>query len=192
MDSFRSARLVYRAVEDNPTDEAFLHALFGDPQIKYMASPTLVRPFSTTETKTITREIHRGNFLTVLICKMPEPGDSELEPVPQPIGSMALRPEKPGCLQNRSYECWIVLGREHQGKGYGGEALSWLLEWSFMGAGAHRVELTVYEWNERARKVYEKVGFVHEGRRRKALWRDGRWWDEIRMGMLEDEWKRRV
>lgn len=189
MDIFRSDRLLYRAAEDNPADQTFLQALYSDPEIVFMASHMLQRPFSTAATKDLIKELEKDKFLSVLICKIPKPGSSS-DSEPQPIGTMALKGEKEHFIQDRSYECGIVLAREHQGKGYGGEALSWLVGWAFDIAGAHRVELSVYEWNERARKVYEKMGFVHEGRRRKALWKNGRWWDDIRMAVLEDEWKR--
>ncbi len=32
-------------------------------------------------------------------------------------------------------------------------------------------------------------GFVDEGRAREAIWRDGKWWDEIHMSVLEPEWR---
>ena len=34
------------------------------------------------------------------------------------------------------------------------------------------------------------VGFVVEGRARESIWRDGRWWDELAMSMLETDWRR--
>lgn len=39
--------------------------------------------------------------------------------------------------------------------------------------GLHRISLEVYAFNPRARHVYEKVGFVHEGTGRDALLFDG-------------------
>jgi RimJ/RimL family protein N-acetyltransferase len=37
-------------------------------------------------------------------------------------------------------------------------------------------------------RSYEKCGFKHEGRWRKAMQRDGKRWDIIFMGVLRDEW----
>ena len=48
--------------------------------------------------------------------------------------------------------------------------------------------LSVFAFNERARRAYEKAGFQVEGRLREAIARDGRWWDEIQMGILREEW----
>jgi RimJ/RimL family protein N-acetyltransferase len=33
-------------------------------------------------------------------------------------------------------------------------------------------------------------GFVEEGRERKANYQDGKWWDIVSMGILEEDWKR--
>ena len=54
--------------------------------------------------------------------------------------------------------------------------------------GVHRVELEVYAFNPRARHVYEKIGFVHEGTKRDALWWDGEWIDAHTMAVLAHEW----
>jgi RimJ/RimL family protein N-acetyltransferase len=50
------------------------------------------------------------------------------------------------------------------------------------------VGLSVFAFNERAIRSYEKAGFRVEGRLREAISRDGRYWDEIQMGVLRDEW----
>jgi RimJ/RimL family protein N-acetyltransferase len=52
----------------------------------------------------------------------------------------------------------------------------------------HRVELEVYDFNPRARHVYEKLGFVHEGTKRDALLWDGKWTDYHCMGLLDRDW----
>lgn len=50
--------------------------------------------------------------------------------------------------------------------------------------GLHRISLEVYAFNPRARHVYEKVGFVHEGTGRDALLFDGEWIDVHFMAIL--------
>ena len=45
---------------------------------------------------------------------------------------------------------------EEQGKGYGTEAVAWLLAVAFERANLHRVELECNAGNVGARKVYEK------------------------------------
>lgn len=56
-------------------------------------------------------------------------------------------------------------------------------EWA-AGIGAHRLELTVADGNDRARALYDRLGFVEEGRLRHALRVRGAWRDEWLMGKL--------
>jgi len=53
----------------------------------------------------------------------------------------------------------------------------------------HRVSLNVFEYNQRAIRSYEKVGFVVEGRERQFMRREGQRWDMIFMGILRAEWE---
>jgi len=86
----------------------------------------------------------------------------------------------------------ITLGeRDVWGQGYGTEAASLMLAHAFERLGLHRVGLSVFSFNERAIRSYEKAGFRIEGRLRDAIARDGRYWDEIQMGALRPEWLER-
>jgi RimJ/RimL family protein N-acetyltransferase len=84
----------------------------------------------------------------------------------------------------------ITIG-EHDawGHGFGAEATALMVDHAFGSLGLHRVALTVFAFNERAIRSYQKVGFVIEGSAREAIWRDARWWDEIHMSILEPEWR---
>lgn len=75
------------------------------------------------------------------------------------------------------------------GRGLGTDATRVMVEHAFSTLGLHRVGLMVFAFNERAIRAYERVGFVHEGRAREAILRDGRWWDELHMSVLEPEWR---
>lgn len=72
-------------------------------------------------------------------------------------------------------------------RGYGTEATRLAVGHAF-DTGLHRVSLTVYDFNPRARHVYEKVGFVHEGTLRQALRWDGDWIDGHIMAILSEDW----
>lgn len=78
------------------------------------------------------------------------------------------------------------------GRGIGTRSLALGLDWAFRTVGLHRVGLEVFDHNPRARHVYEKLGFVHEGTVREALWQDGRWIDAHAMGLLRREWLARA
>jgi RimJ/RimL family protein N-acetyltransferase len=84
----------------------------------------------------------------------------------------------------------ITIGeKDAWGHGYGTEATRLMIDHAFGGLGLHRVALTVFSFNERAIRSYRSVGFVVEGRAREAIWREGRWWDEISMSLLDSDWK---
>ena len=73
-------------------------------------------------------------------------------------------------------------------KGYGTDAMNILLRFAFSEINLRRVTLTVFEYNPRAIRSYEKAGFQHEGRLRKVLNKEGRRWDMLFMGILREEW----
>jgi RimJ/RimL family protein N-acetyltransferase len=86
----------------------------------------------------------------------------------------------------------ITIGEpEAWGHGYGTEATLLMINHAFGALGLHRISLSVFEFNERAIRSYASCGFTAEGRSREAIWRDGRWWDEVSMSMLEPEWRHR-
>jgi RimJ/RimL family protein N-acetyltransferase len=63
-----------------------------------------------------------------------------------------------------------------------------ILRYAFQELNLRRVSLDTFEYNPRAIRSYEKAGFVHEGRVRKFLLREGRRWDMLFMGILREEW----
>jgi len=86
----------------------------------------------------------------------------------------------------------ITIGeKDAWGRGYGTEATGLMLRHAFETLNLHRIALSVFEFNERAIRSYRSCGFTIEGRSREAIWRDGRWWDEITMSILEPEWRAR-
>ena len=86
----------------------------------------------------------------------------------------------------------ITIGEKKAwGHGYGTEATQLMIDHAFGGLGLHRIGLTVFSFNERAIRSYRSCGFVVEGRAREAIWRDGRWWDELGMSVLSSEWHER-
>ncbi|MEU6100357.1 GNAT family N-acetyltransferase [Streptomyces flaveolus] len=89
---------------------------------------------------------------------------------------------------NRSCTFRTLIGPRGRGRGVGTEATRLIVGHAFGQLGLHRVQLDVYGNNHRALRVYEKAGFVVEGVRREAAWRDGEWVDEVLMAVLDHEW----
>ena len=107
-------------------------------------------------------------------------------------GSSARAPSASSTRDNGSALYHITIGeKDAWGKGYGTEATQLMLDHAFGTMGLHRIALFVFEFNERAMRAYRRCGFVIEGRARESIWRDGRWWDELAMSVLESDWRKR-
>lgn len=101
------------------------------------------------------------------------------------LGGISLEDGQP---ENRSATLGIAIGdKAAWDGGYGTDAMRVLCRFGFDHMNLHRIQLEVYEGNERARHVYEKVGFVLEGTKRQAHFKYGRYWDVYLMGLLEGE-----
>jgi RimJ/RimL family protein N-acetyltransferase len=87
---------------------------------------------------------------------------------------------------------WLGIGigdREQWGKGYGREAMELALRYGFHELNLHRIQLTVFGYNERAIALYEKLGFRREGVFREFMQRDGKRYDMYLYGLLRREWE---
>jgi putative acetyltransferase len=62
--------------------------------------------------------------------------------------------------------------------------MSRLVEWAKANPVVTRVELFVFVRNEPAIHLYETFGFAVEGRRRKAIYRNGEYHDDLIMALL--------
>jgi RimJ/RimL family protein N-acetyltransferase len=79
----------------------------------------------------------------------------------------------------------------YRGRGYGAEAMQLALAFAFHELNLHRVQLTVFAYNQPAIALYEKLGFQREGVYRQFLRRDGQRHDMYLYGLLAHEWAAR-
>jgi RimJ/RimL family protein N-acetyltransferase len=91
---------------------------------------------------------------------------------------------------NRSCNFRIALAASGRGRGLGTEAVRLMAGHGFEQLGLHRISLSVFALNPRARRAYEKAGFLAEGVRRDVLHVDGAWVDDTVMAILAPEWRR--
>lgn len=82
----------------------------------------------------------------------------------------------------------IALAASARGRGVGTEAIAQIVEFAFVRANLRRLHLEVIASNSAAIRVYEKAGFMHEGRQREHAWVRGHYEDVVRMGILRSEW----
>ena len=76
------------------------------------------------------------------------------------------------------------------GRGLGTETIRLVQQYAFCELGLHRLSVRVVDYNHRAIRAYEKCGCVIEGREREAALVDGRWYDDVMMGMLDREYSK--
>lgn len=127
------------------------------------------------------RQLHKAGAPREGIFVISLKGDPSLEYV----GSVGLHAID---SRNRSCELGIVIGREDLlGQGLGHEAIRLTLGFAFGFLNMHKVNLRVFEYNERGQRCYRSCGFIEEGRIRDQRYYDGRYWSEIIMGITESE-----
>lgn len=184
--AWQSERLVYRSITSDDADIAFIHGVNSDPVNVAMSGSGLLRPYARTTASSLVGMLEKS-LLAVMVC-IPALNEEK----PPPIGFLCIgfggedliHPQS----HNRHALLGIALATAHQNKGYGTEAVRWALGWAFRFANLHSVGLDVVEFNEKARRVYEHIGFVREGRSREVVFCGGRYWDLLHYSILDREW----
>ena len=89
---------------------------------------------------------------------------------------------------NRKATLGIMIGEsDERSKGYGCEAIKLLVDFAFNYLNLESINLTVLDFNERAKKCYTKAGFKESGRHRKSRFINGKYYDAIYMDLLKEE-----
>ena len=85
----------------------------------------------------------------------------------------------------------ILIGeKDSWDRGVGSNAASLILQYAFEKLNLESVHLGVNSENLRAIASYRKVGFIHEGRRRHFIYRNGRYYDMDIFSILRDEYSK--
>jgi RimJ/RimL family protein N-acetyltransferase len=89
---------------------------------------------------------------------------------------------------NKKAEIGMLIGeKQFCNKGFGTDALIALIKHLFKVMGFNRLSIEVFEYNHRAKKFYEKIGFKVEGVQRQGLVRNKKFQDIYLMGILKDD-----
>lgn len=100
----------------------------------------------------------------------------------KPIGMVTLADVN---YINRSAHSHILIGDKAEwGKGYGTIALQQLLTYAFEEMGLHRIEAMVLETNIGSVKMHKKCGYSEEGIKREAVYKNGRYHNQLIMSVL--------
>lgn len=91
---------------------------------------------------------------------------------------------------NQTATLGIFIGEnKNRNKGYGKEAIKLILEYAFNTLNLKNIMLCVCSFNKNAIRTYENIGFKKIGSRRKAIYRDGKNYDEVYMDILKEEYE---
>lgn len=79
----------------------------------------------------------------------------------------------------------------HRRKGYAAAAILLVLRYYFQELRYQKVNVQMHGENGASRALHERLGFVHEGTIRRAVFTAGRYLDELYYGLTVEEWEQR-
>ena len=82
----------------------------------------------------------------------------------------------------------ILIGPKGRDKGFGTEATKLMIDYIFKNTDLTQITLGVYAFNPRAKRVYEKIGFVLESIDKDDLEYEGELIDAYNMVLTRDRW----
>jgi RimJ/RimL family protein N-acetyltransferase len=93
--------------------------------------------------------------------------------------------------QNHSMNFRILIGPRGRNRGLGTEATQLIIDYVFKNTKLNQITLSVFDFNPRAKFVYEKVGFVIDSIDENELEFEGEWIDSINMKLTRENWLKR-
>jgi RimJ/RimL family protein N-acetyltransferase len=91
-------------------------------------------------------------------------------------------------MHNRAAHVGISLRPSFRGRGLGTDTVRVLCRYGFSIRGLHRLQAETLADNTAMITAATRAGFVPEGTLRRAAWVDGRFADEVILGLLDSEW----
>lgn len=92
---------------------------------------------------------------------------------------------------HRNAQIKLGVGPSYWKQNFGSDALQLATAFSFRELNLHRLQATLFSYNERAIHTYQQQGFVQEGICREYLRRDGKWHDLLMLGLLARDWRKK-
>ncbi|MGO1120236.1 GNAT family N-acetyltransferase [Rhodovibrionaceae bacterium A322] len=102
------------------------------------------------------------------------------------LGSFSLSHLRRGVSQSANLGYWI--GQPYANQGYGAEALTAVVSYSFSRLGLNRLEAATLPDNIPSQTLLKKIGFVEEGFARRYLKINGKWSDHVLFGLVQDDY----
>lgn len=149
----------------------------GDPLVRRMAVGREAQVTLTNQENDVRRAIESEKELYFIVV---------VKETDQAIGYVRIN-----WIDETKRFAWLrfALG-EQRGRGYAKDALKALVAHLFAG-GVHRIEVEVYEFNERSLGLLESLDFKREGRKREAHFDSNRYVDVVVLGLLKKDFQSR-
>jgi RimJ/RimL family protein N-acetyltransferase len=104
------------------------------------------------------------------------------------VGSLGTHDCDP---RNGTFALGVAVREEHRRRGYASDAIRLVLRYYFEELRYQKVTVHVYGFNEASIHLFEQLGFQHEGRLRRMIFTEGRFFDLVVLGMTADEFTAR-
>ncbi len=158
----------------NMNDCAILAKWFNDPEINYLISPNFsqgplgyVSPEFVSQSNLYNKNDKYAFFIVA---------DNYI------IGDVSIIDNPDFLFYKGVNTCWlgITIGeRAYRGLGIGKEAMRFIEKYA-KDIGFERMELGVFEFNKKAIKFYQKLGYKHIGTIPNFTFYNGKWYDDLR------------
>jgi RimJ/RimL family protein N-acetyltransferase len=178
---FETGRLVARSFV--PADAEAFAAYRGDPDVARYQSWS---DFTLDDARAFVRSLQGeqpgipGNWFQIAL-------ESRADGVL--VGDLAFHIDED---EQRQAEIGFTLAPAQQGRGFGTEAATALLDWAFPTFGLHRVIAIVDVANTASSALLERLGFRREAHLVENVFFKGSWGSEYQYAVLEREWSART
>lgn len=179
---FLEGKKVYLRPLDAATDLALCQRWINDPETRpFIGSGNI--PVSAEREKQFFEETEDRKFPRNIILGIVVKATGKL------IGTMGLHDIN--WIDRAATTGALIGSKTNRGRGYGTEAKELLLEYAFNTLNLRRINSQCLSYNAASRRYSEKCGYRLEGRLRQAIYKDGRYYDLIQLGLLKSDWQKR-
>jgi RimJ/RimL family protein N-acetyltransferase len=101
-----------------------------------------------------------------------------------PVGSLSYHTRH---RKNGTFSFGVIVSAPYRGKGYATDAVRILLRYAFRERNYQKCNSACLHTNAASIGLHRKLGFVEEGRRRRQVYFDGQYHDEVLFGLTREE-----
>lgn len=173
-------RIYLREMRKEDANGDYYHWL-NDPEV-YMYLETRFVPWSRAKLREYIESLDGNkNEIMFAICLLEDD---------RHIGNIKLGPIN---QTHKFGEIGLLIGEKSEwGKGYAAEAIGLICKFAFEILNLNKLQAGCYEDNIGSAKAFLKNGFLEEGRYRKQWFLNNRYQDSIRMGLLRENYYKRI